>query len=130
VDETEEKPIGAGQSAAATDPTDAVLEALWGRVLEAWDDERVHAAALDHALRSKALPTLAGRYRALLGDASKAALAQKRIDAIVLAATSMLFSMATPKPRGVPLGITLTAVGICLLLLGWLGFALWGGNVR
>jgi hypothetical protein len=32
---------------------DPVLEALWKRVLEAWDDDKTHAALLDHAMRSQ-----------------------------------------------------------------------------
>jgi hypothetical protein len=108
------------------DPKDAVLDALWARVMEAWDDEKPHHAVLEHALRAQALPELAGRYRALEGDPEKGALAKKRLDAIVLAATQMLMSMKTPKPGKVPLPITLTAFAISVLLLSWLGWAVWG----
>ena len=41
--------------------TDPVLEALWERALAAWDDDKPHAALLDHAPRAQALPALAGR---------------------------------------------------------------------
>jgi hypothetical protein len=108
------------------DPTDAVLEALWKRVLEAWDDDKTHAALLDHALREQRLPDIAGRYRALVDDAEKGAVARKKLDAIVGAATQMLLSMKTPKPGKVPLSITLSAVGICAILLSWLAWALFG----
>jgi len=103
-----------------------VLDALWRRVLEAWDDDKTHAAALDHAMRAEQLPELAGRYRALVDDPDKGALAKKKLDGIVLAATQMLMSMKTPKPGKTPLPITLSAVGICVLLLSWLAWALWG----
>jgi len=106
--------------------TDPVLDALWKRVLEAWDDERTHAALLDHALRGQALPEIAGRYRALAEDPDKGALAKKKLDAIVVAATQMLISMKTPRPGKVPLPITLSAFGVCALLLAWLAWALWG----
>jgi hypothetical protein len=106
--------------------TDPVLEALWKRVLEAWDDEKTHAALLDHALREQLLPEIAGRYRALADDPDKGALAKKKLDAIVLAATQMLMSMKTPKPGKVPLPITLSALGICAVLLSWLAWALFG----
>jgi hypothetical protein len=110
---------------------DPVLEALWKRALEAWDDEKVHAGLLDHALRSSALPEIAGRYRALVQDPERGAIAKKRIDAIVLAASSMLLSTKTPRPdKPIPIAITLTAVGICLTLLGWVALALWGGHSR
>ena len=105
---------------------DAVLEALWTRVLEAWNDDKAHAALLEHALRSQALPDIAGRYRGLLGDGEKGALAKKKLDAIVIAATNMLWSMKTPKPGRVPLPITLSAFGVCALLLLWLAWTVFG----
>jgi hypothetical protein len=108
------------------DPKDPVLDALWARVMEAWDDDKPHHAALEHALRVQALPDLAGRYRALVDDPAKGPRAKKRLDAIVVAATQMLMSMKTPKPGKVPLPITLTAFAICVLLLSWLGWAVWG----
>ena len=112
-------------------PDDAILEALWDRALRAWDDEKIHSALLDHALRSNALPEIAGRYRALLDDPDRSAIAKKRIDAIVVAASSMLLSTKTPRPdQPVPIAITLTAFGICVVLLGWVALALWGKHSR
>jgi hypothetical protein len=106
--------------------TDEVLEALWKRALEAWEDEKVHAAILEHALRSEGLPEIAGRYRASLVDPTRAAIAQKRLDAVVFAATQMLMATKTPPPAKVPLPLTLTAFAICVVLLGWLALAVWG----
>jgi hypothetical protein len=108
------------------EPKDPVLDALWARVLQAWDDDKPHHAVLEHALRVQALPDLAGRYRALADDPEKGPLAKKRLDAIVLAATQMLMSMKTPKPGKIPLPITLTAFAISVLLLSWLGWVVWG----
>jgi hypothetical protein len=108
----------------ADTPASPLIEALWQRALEAWGDDAVHAALLDQAIRTEALPEIAGRYRALLGDAEKGPQAQKRLDAIVLAATNVLFSMKTPRPEKVPLPITLSAAGICFLLLLWLGWVM------
>ncbi len=106
---------------------DPVLEALWKRVLDAWDDDRTHAALLEHALREQRLPEIAGRYRAFADDAEKGPLAKKKLDAIVVAATQMLMSMKTPpRPGKVPLPITLSAVGICAILLTWLAWAVFG----
>lgn len=108
---------------AAQDP---VLEELWKRVLENWDDERRHAALLEHAARTQALAEIAGRYRLVVGDPARADVAQKKITAIMTAATEMLMSMKTPRPGKVPLPITLSAVAICLAMLSWLAMALWG----
>jgi hypothetical protein len=108
------------------DPADPVLEALWQRALEAWEDDEVHVAVLEYALGAQALPEVAGRYRALVGDGERGARAQKRLDALVAAATATLFATKTPKVEKVPLPITLSAFGVCALLLGWLAWALWG----
>jgi hypothetical protein len=92
---TEEREI------AATEPTEAALDALWSRVLEAWDDDKPHHALLEYALRMQKLPDVAGRYRALKEkDAEKAARAQKKLDGIVVAATQMLMSMKSPPDKG------------------------------
>jgi hypothetical protein len=108
------------------DADDPVLGALWKRVLESWEDERTHAAILEHAVRVLALTELAGRYRALVDDPGKSDVARKKMDGIVMAATQMLTSMKTPKPGKVPLPITLSAFAICAMMLGWLALALWG----
>ncbi len=103
-----------------------MLDALWQRVLEAWDDDRAHAALLEHAIQTQALPEIAGHYRRLLDDPGKGALAKKKLDGIVLAATQMLMSMKTPPPGKTPLPITLSALGVSIALLSWLAYALWG----
>jgi hypothetical protein len=110
----------------ADEPADPVLEALWRRALDAWSDPKAHAALLEHAVRIEALPELAGRYRALTGDPVRATVAQQRLDAIVAAAMSMLEATKAPPPPKVPAAITLSALGVCAVLLGWLAWALWG----
>ena len=105
---------------------DPVLDALWDRVLGAWDDDKPHAALLEHALRSQGLPEIAGRYRSLVDDPQRGPAAKKKLELIVLTATQSLMAMKTPKPAKIPLAITLSAFGVCALLLGWLAWALWG----
>jgi hypothetical protein len=111
------------------DVNDPVLEALWARGLEAWEDDATHAALLAHAARTQGLPEIAGRYRALVDDPDRGRAAKKRLEGVVITATEMLMSMKTPKPRKVgkvPLPITLSAFAICALMLAWLALALWG----
>lgn len=67
-----------------------LFETLWKRVDEAWDDDRSHSAALEHAIAFHRLPELAGRYRALQDHPERGARAKQRIDAIVIAATQLL----------------------------------------
>jgi hypothetical protein len=112
-----------GPDGGASDP---LLEALWERVLEAWDDDKPHAALLEHALRAQTLPEVAGRYRALAGDAERGPRAKQKLDALVVAATQMLLATKTPKPTKTPLPITLSALGVSVLLMAWLAYALFG----
>lgn len=81
---------------------DAIFEALWKRALEAWDDDKPHAALLEHALKNERLPDLAGRYRALKDDPEKGTRAQKKIDGIVVAATQMLMATKSPERTKTP----------------------------
>jgi hypothetical protein len=107
-------------------PTDPMIDALWGRVLEAWDDDKPHAALIEHAMRAQALPDVAARYRGLADDPERGPRARKQLDAIVVAATQMLISTKTPKREKTPLPITLSALAVCFLLLAWLASLLWG----
>jgi hypothetical protein len=105
---------------------DPVLDALWTRVLDAWFDPKAHVALLEHAVRSESLPEIAGRYRALVSDPERGAIAQQRLDAIVAAAMRMLEATKAPPPAKVPASITLSAFGVCAVLLAWLAWAVWG----
>jgi hypothetical protein len=113
-------------SARDDEESDPVFEALWKRALDAWHEDAVHAALLNHAIRAQALPQIAGRYRALVDDPEKGAIAKMRLEGVVAAATQLLMSMKTPVPGKVPLPITLSAFAICALMLGWLALTLWG----
>ncbi len=109
---------------APTEGTDDGFEALWQRVLAAWDDDKVHSALVEYAVRMQRLPDAAGRYRALTTQPDKKARADKQLAAIVAAATQMLLAMKTPPRTKPPASITLSAVGICAVLLGLLAYAL------
>lgn len=102
----------------------AQLDELWTRVLDAWDDDKSHAALLEFALRAQALPAVAARYRQLVEDPAKGPRARQKLDAVAAAATNMLFSTRTARGR-VPPSITLSAFATCALLLAWLAWALW-----
>lgn len=103
---------------------DLVFDTLWGRTLADWDDPHTHEALLDYALRSHLLPEAAGRYRSMVGDPGKGELAKKKLDAVVMAATQLLYSTRTPPSGKVPWQITATAFAVCAVLLGWLFLAL------
>jgi hypothetical protein len=105
---------------------DALFEALWTRVLEAWDDDKPHQAILAHAIDKQMLPELAGRYRALKDDAEKGARAQKKIDGIVLAATQIMMAMKTPPRTKTPWQWTASAALFFALVCAWLFYKLFG----
>lgn len=121
---TEASAEGATERAAALDDasTEALTERLWARVLENWDDDKPHQAILEHALRTETLPSLAGKYRALEGDAERGARAKKKMDGIVAAATQMLFAMKTPPRTRTPWQWTASVAAICFFVLAWLGY--------
>jgi hypothetical protein len=110
------------------DVRDAVLETLWGRALETWDDETKHVAVLQYAAQSEAMPELASRYRALVDDPARGPMARRRLDAIVAKATAMMCALKTPAPTRVPLPITLSGFAVSALLLTWLAWSVWGSR--
>ena len=102
-----------GAQEAAAEPTgDAVFDAMWKRVEETWDDDKIHNAILEYSVSNERLPDLAGHYRVLSDDPARAERAKKRLDAIILAATSLMMSMRTPTTTKVPLSITLSVAGL------------------
>ncbi len=107
---------------------DALFEALWKRVLEAWDDDRPHVAILEHAIRCQLLPELAGRYRAQKDVAGHEERAKKKLDGIVLAATHMLLATKTEPRDKVPWQLTVGVGIVCAAVLFWLAFKILGHN--
>jgi len=103
---------------------DAVFEALWNRCLEAWDEDKPHNAILDHALKSEKLPDLAGRYRDLKDDEVKGPRAEKRINAIVIAATQMMMATKAPTRTKTPWQWNAAAATFFLLIISYLAYAL------
>lgn len=115
---------GAREQKIVTEEKDPIFEALWQKTLEAWDDDKAHAALLEHALREKMLPDLAGRYRVVRDDPERGEMANKRIDAILTAATQMLFTMKTPKPTKTPSWLFWSALLTCAVMLMYVAYAM------
>ncbi len=113
------------EAAPAIEPTgDPVFEAMWAKVLVDWDDDKIHGAILEYSVGGERLPDLAGRYRALKDDAVKGERAKKRLDAIILAATSLMMSMRTPANTSIPLSITLSVAGLFFAAVAFVAYAL------
>lgn len=106
------------------DPVDdAVLSALWGKVLERFDDDAPHAAFIEHARRSGSLAEAARRYRAhresLTADADEPSRRQidRRLAAIALLAMSELRADDTAVDQAARLRRWLALIMLGLLLL-------------
>jgi hypothetical protein len=119
---TEEPKEGPKPPVDDDDDADAMFEALWGRVLEAWDDDKPHQAALSHALEKQLLPVIAGRYRKLVDDPEKGPRAKKKIDGIVVAATQMLMATKTPERQKLPWQWTASVAAVFILVVAFLAY--------
>ena len=120
---TEETPKPPAPPNPETD--DIIFDTLWSRVIAAWDDDKTHAALLDYALRNERLPDAAGRYRALKDDPEKGAVAKKKLEGIVVAATQMMLAMKSPAAKmKVPWQITLTAFAIMAFILMMIAYGI------
>jgi hypothetical protein len=109
---------------AAIGDEGAMLELLWTRVLEGWDEDGPHRAILEHAVKCERLPDLASRYRALKNDPEKGARAQKKIDGIVVAATQLMMATRTPPTTKTPWTWTAAATLVFVIVSAWLFYVL------
>ena len=79
--------------------SDPALEALWKRVLDAWDDDAVHQVFLDHCHETDRLLEAAVRYRGMGADRDRGVSAQKRLQSVALLALTKLEGSRTPDAR-------------------------------
>ena len=105
---------------------DVIFNTLWNRVLEAWDDDKPHTAALTYAIEREMLPEIAGRYRKLMDDPEKGARAKKKVDGIVVAATQMLMATKTPPRPKVPWQWTASLAVVTILIVAFLALKIFG----
>jgi hypothetical protein len=123
-----EGPAGPEEPGALGDPEhigelpDAVFNALWTRVMNAWDDDKPHQLALTYALEHAMLPEIAGRYRKLFDDPVKGERAKKKIDGIVAAATQMLMATKTEPLPKTPWQWTASAAAFFFLVVAFLAY--------
>ena len=78
---------------------DAAFEALWKNALDHWDEERTHAAFLEHCQATDHLAEAAARYRGMKGDCDRSAVAEKRLAGIPFLALAKLEATRSAKPR-------------------------------
>ncbi len=79
--------------------TDAVLDALWKKVLDDWENEAAHGAFIEHCEATGQLLEAAVRYRGMAGDHARGAVADKRLKAIALLAIAGMESERSEPQR-------------------------------
>lgn len=75
---------------------DPGIEALWAHVLDHWEDEKAHAAFLQHCDQLNQLPEAAARYRGMTGDHTRANTAEQKLKAVAALAFAKLESQRSP----------------------------------
>lgn len=106
---------------------DPVLEALWKRITDNWDDDRAHEAFLRHCHDSSQLGEAAARYRPFRDDEVRGPLAQKRLGAIALLAMNALLAERKEPRRKLPKWMTGLVALACASVVAWLIVQIFGG---
>jgi hypothetical protein len=102
---------------------DAALEALWKQVVDDWDDDKPHAAFLEHCRQTNQLAEAAARYRGMTGDRVRGAAAQKRLEGVaVLAMTALESTRTTNVARRGPGSSLMLLLLFAVLTLGLVGY--------
>jgi hypothetical protein len=97
---------------------DPTLEALWKNVLDNWDNDAAHAQFLQHCQATEQLAEAAARYAGMRGDRDRGPVAQKRLDAVTILATSSLISTRDRVPT-LPRWFTFLVLSLFSALAGY-----------
>lgn len=108
--------------------SDPALEALWKNVVDRWDDDKAHAAFLEHCQRADQLAEAATRYRGMTGDRDRGPSAEKRLGAITALAIARLEASRTVAPAARGRAVSVGLLVVLLLATGALLFYLYGGR--
>lgn len=103
--------------------TDPVLEALWKRVVDEWENEERHAAFLDYCQGNERLVEAAVRYRGMAGDRTRSESAEKKLRAVaLLAMTKLEVSRTTERPGSGHSASYVLIAGFVLATIGLLAY--------
>lgn len=103
---------------------DDVLDALWERVIEDWDNPKSHDAFLQMAVDRGALGQAAHWYRTQIENEDRRELAEKKLKASVLIATQAMEASKTVRSVQTPRWVVVAAASVCVLAVGLLLWAL------
>lgn len=87
--------------------SDPILEVLWKKVLDDWEDDAAHGAFLSHCQDTQQLPEAAARYKGMTGDHERGPGAEKRLGGVALLAMASLQHEPRPDPSKAPRFIAL-----------------------
>src|SRR5258708_35631865 len=90
--------------------TDPTLEMLWKNVVDNWDADAPHALFLQHCQTTEQLAEAAARYAGMRGDCDRGTTARKRLEAVMVLATSSLLASRTERVRGLPTWFTVVVL--------------------
>ena len=113
--------FSAGEPAPLAHP---LLDALWKKVEESWDDEAAHARFLDAAVEERALDLAAARYRAAQDRSPDDARAHAGLERAGLLATQIQMQaepVLGPSARWLKL-VGLAAAALLLMATMWVLF--------
>lgn len=114
-DEQRDRPFAPAET---DDQRDDGFELLWAKVLEQWDDDKLHAAFLDYARERMQLPEAGARYRKIKDtDPQRAERAEKQLGRLMALAVAMLESARETAPQGPPRWITAFAYAVAAVFL-------------
>jgi hypothetical protein len=99
-------------------PVSGPDEQLWHAAVSEWENPKLHELLLGHCHSPAQLAALAGKYRTLLDDAARKAVAEAQLKRIAEAAMARMDVLPTPRriePAG---GLGWKVALICLFVLG------------
>ncbi|HEX4338569.1 MAG TPA: hypothetical protein VH062_21840 [Polyangiaceae bacterium] len=95
--------------------SDPVLEVLWKKVLDDFDDDRSHERFIEHCQATRQLLEAAVRYRGMAGDHARGAQAERRLSSVAALALAGLETTREPERHWATFAVR---VFLILLFLG------------
>ena len=91
---------------------DPILEALWKRVLDDFENGAAHAAFIEHCQTTNQLLEAAVRYRGMAGDHARGAHAGRKLASIAALAMASLETTRMPERQSMTLAVRLALIAL------------------
>jgi hypothetical protein len=93
---------------------DPILEVLWKKILDDFDDDAAHVAFIEHCRSTRQLLEAAVRYRGMSGDHARGTQAERRLSSVAALAMAGLETTRTPERQGAALAVRLLLIVLFL----------------